>query len=456
MDQLSDELKEVVDARGARYRLGRLLGTGGQGSVHEVAGGRLAVKLFGDRSPSRREQLRRQLLQVKLLPLSELPVARPLEMLQPPVLGYVMELITGMMPLERLMVPPSSVDIAEWYLQGGGLRRRLRLLARLSELLARLHGLGLVYSDPSPRNTFVSEDADQTELWLIDTDNLHHEGGFGTPTFYTPGFGAPELVRGERPVSTLTDAHALAVLVFQTLSLVHPLVGDAVDEGEPELQERAFAGDAELPWVDHPTDTRNASSRGLPRELVLTKALQALCQTAFVEGLSSALERPLAARWAEALHQAADRTLLCGTCQGTFYLNLKQCPFCGTPRDAFVLLKVRRWEPTRTDGPKLAELPPVDYLALQSSSPQTLTARLTEGLTGPPAHAPQVELTLQERKLKVRCLEGTCIATASDGSQPTQLDGRPRTMPFDWLLHFGPLERPHRVAQFERFPEVRP
>jgi hypothetical protein len=43
------------------------------------------------------------------------------------------QLITGMVPLQRLMTPPAGAHIAEWYLQGGGLRRRLHLLARLAE-----------------------------------------------------------------------------------------------------------------------------------------------------------------------------------------------------------------------------------------------------------------------------------------------------------------------------------
>lgn len=95
---------------------------------------------------------------------------------------------------------------------------------------------------PFPRNTFVSE-------------NVRH-----TPAFYTPGYGASEFVCGHGAVNTLTDAHALAVLVFQTLSLVHPLLGDAVDEGEPELQKRALAGDEAFPWVDHPEDRCNPAS----------------------------------------------------------------------------------------------------------------------------------------------------------------------------------------------------
>ena len=36
----------VVDANGARYELGALLGCGGQGAVYAVKGGRLAVKII--------------------------------------------------------------------------------------------------------------------------------------------------------------------------------------------------------------------------------------------------------------------------------------------------------------------------------------------------------------------------------------------------------------------------
>lgn len=79
-----DDISEVVDARGTRHRLEQRLGWGGQGAVYAVAGGRLAVKILFDRSAAGRERLRRQLLAVRRLDLSALPVARPLEMLQPP------------------------------------------------------------------------------------------------------------------------------------------------------------------------------------------------------------------------------------------------------------------------------------------------------------------------------------------------------------------------------------
>ena len=100
--------RQVTDLNGARHVLTRQLGRGGQGAVFEVKGGRLAAKIIFASSPSRREQLRNQLTAVKRLPLADLEIARPLEMLREPVLGYLMELLTGMQPLSALCNPPKA------------------------------------------------------------------------------------------------------------------------------------------------------------------------------------------------------------------------------------------------------------------------------------------------------------------------------------------------------------
>ncbi len=236
---------------------------------------------------------------------------------------------------------------------------------------------------------------------------------------------------------------------------MHPQLGDAGEEGEPELQERALAGDEAFPWADHPEDRRNPASRGLPRELVLTTPLRHLSHEALGPGLGTPSRRPSAARWAEALHDAAALTLECASCTGGFYLNRERCPFCDTPRAAFVLMKFRRWEPSRSQAPKLME-PHVAVCTRPQARPQVRTARLTEGDTGGAGQRPRVELSSDGKRLSVRCLDGSCIATAPDGGQPVEIGNRRRAMPFDWLLHFGPLDSPHRTAQFEPFPEVQP
>jgi DNA-binding helix-hairpin-helix protein with protein kinase domain len=207
--------RQVTDLNGARYVLTRQIGRGGQGAVFEVKGGRLAAKILFDSSPSRREQLRNQLTQVKRLPLADLEIARPLEMLREPVLGYLMELLTGMQPLSALCGPPkSATSVAAWYFQTGGLRRRLALLARTADVLSALHGKGLVYSDPSPHNVFVSEANDATEVRFIDSDNIRYVSSAGLSSVFTPGYGAPEIIRGTAGVNSLTDAHAFAVMSF--------------------------------------------------------------------------------------------------------------------------------------------------------------------------------------------------------------------------------------------------
>ena len=228
----------VTSIHGTRYSLGRELGRGGEGAVFAVEGGQRAVKLLRDRSPRSRDRLRDRLAMVGRLPLEGLAVARPLEQLRPPHTGYLMELFTGMTPIRSLLHPPNGTgSVAEWYFRGGGLRRRLRVLARVAEVLSELHGRGLVYTDLSPNNVFVSESSDAGEVRLIDTDNVHPATSRGQ-SIYTPRYGAPEVVRSTGFPSSLGDAWTFAVIAFETLSLVHPLLGDEVQYGEPEMEER--------------------------------------------------------------------------------------------------------------------------------------------------------------------------------------------------------------------------
>ena len=338
-------IRVVTTLTGARYKLTKELGRGGQGAVFGADDGRHAVKLLRKRSPVAREALRDRLAMVARLPIDDLGLARPLDRLREPDLGYVMELFTGMEPIQTLLRPPrEAASLAQWYLTGGGLRRRLRLLARTADLLARLHGRGLVYTDPSPQNVFVSQATDAHEVRLIDTDNLRPASVVGD-AYFTPGYGAPELHTGRGPATSLSDAHAFAVIAFQTLALVHPFMGDLVEDGEPELEEQALNGD--LPWIEHPQDNRNRSRHGIARGLVLSHKLSEAFAAAFGPGLKEPTQRPGLARWAEYLHRAADNTLRCPDCGSSFFHTKARCPWCDAPRPAFVSLGCILWDPQR-------------------------------------------------------------------------------------------------------------
>src|SRR5688572_3437091 len=106
---MNEPIQRVVTESGQEYALGTLLGSGGQGAVYAVQGQPRAVKILEMRSPDDRERLRGQITFVQGRPLDGLPLARPLEMLQAPLTGYVMELLTEMEPLDRLMRPPRDV-----------------------------------------------------------------------------------------------------------------------------------------------------------------------------------------------------------------------------------------------------------------------------------------------------------------------------------------------------------
>lgn len=457
--------RQVTDINGVRYSLLRQLGRGGQGAVYEVDGGRLAAKIVFDSSAARRERLRNQLTQVKRLSLADLEIARPIEMLREPVLGYVMELLTGMQPLKALgAVPKEESSPAAWYLAGGGLRRRLQLLARSADALAALHGKGLVYSDPSPHNIFVSESPAATEVRFIDADNIHYASVAGVPAVYTPGYGAPELVRCTSGVNSLTDAHAFSVLAFQTLSLAHPLIGDAVNDGPPEREEEALGG--RLPWIDHPTDETNRASYGIPRPNVLSRKLLDLAERAFGAGLRDAAKRPGVSEWAECLHGAADATLSCASCKGTYYFTEKLCPWCDEPRPAFATAAFNLWDPSVGAGGELLQKPLGDrrravvaaVLGLTDGETVSVTQRIAHGRDGAAGARPVIELQLSGTRLSLRSVDGGRYRLSSpSGGRGAEVTDRVKEIRLEpgvasWRLHLGSPDSLHRVVNFELRP----
>ncbi len=435
-------LNEVTDETGAVHQLERQLGVGGQGVVWLVKGGRRVVKLLQRGDP---EALRRQFLFVRRLDLSGLHVARPLAVLKPPLVGYVAEFLGDMTPLAALLRPPATEPM-RWHIDTGGLRRRLRLLAHAGESLLGLHGRGVVYGDVSHNNVFVSTPVTALEAWLIDLDNLSHDSD-PRRAIYTPGYGAPEIVAGKAGCTSLSDAWAFAILAWQTLTLTHPFLGDLVHDGEPELEERAFAG--ELPWVGHASDPRNACTRGLSPGQVLGSRLVELASRTFEQGLADRKQRPGVAEWVERLHAAADLTVLCPGCGGTYFVPETYCPWCGGPRPAVLPVRLARWQPDRGLVPgavKLSQFP-------LTTEALALTRRDTLGHTGVSARAPHIELALVERGISMRAGPG-CSAWLAPVAQPQErhaLTERPRVVPQSgWMIFFEDPTKPQRVALLGR------
>ncbi|MBT7790617.1 MAG: serine/threonine protein kinase [Calditrichaeota bacterium] len=454
-------INTVTDQNGVRYELSELLGRGGQGAVYAVKNGRLAVKIIAAGSQSKRDKLRNQLTFVRRLPLNDLAMAKPLEMLRSPLTGYIMELLTEMIPIKSMISPPRGQSHSpEWYLRSGGLKRRLLLLGNAAQVLSRLHGKGLVYSDPSPTNIFISEDFNNQEVWLIDVDNLQYES---TPvnSVFTPGYGAPELVKGSAGVNTLTDVFAFTVLAFQILTLAHPFIGDKVNEGEPELEEQAFLGN--LPWIDDPNDSSNCASFGVPRTRVLSPRLNELFNRSFGIGRIDPRSRPGMSELMEKLYNAADATIVCNDCSGTYYFTQQACPWCDFPRPTFVTAVLHIWDPKfGPQGgilakPKGESSTPViaGHFAISNNQSYIITKRLAFGHSVGWVDDPVVSVSLVNNQIKLLSLDGNSYSLFSpSGSKKTEIIDHEKTMLIkeregSWRLHFSNSNTLHRVVSFE-------
>ena len=333
--------QRVQDDRGTVYELSEKLAEGGQGVVLRTRhDSRLLVKVskWPDSDP-RTRAWQRQIEVVHRMPIVEndLPIAMPMALIVKPRAGYVMELMEGLVPLEDLLIQAQEAFNQGNGLQGfvasGGLERRLRLLARLARVMAKVHGLAIAHGDLSPKNVFVSSSHEHAQVWLIDCDNLSYAVRNSSLQLYTPDYGAPELLRGEAGVSTYTDVWSFAVMAFQLLAALHPFKGGEMVDQDSELETPALRG--ELPWVDHPDDERNRACMGVSRDLVCTPALQELFDRCFRVGVINAEERPVMSEWAEVLEAAAAQQVLCSTasegCGSTFLWNAALvCPFCDT------------------------------------------------------------------------------------------------------------------------------
>ena len=453
------EIQKVMDEQGAHYELKKEIGEGGQGSVWETQYDKILVKRFRKISKEQRDKIYRRMKYVMLrTDLPDQEIATPKAFLADPDSGYVMELMDEMVSMGTLIKPTRQKDVLKWYKESGAIRRRIQLLHRLSRTLVDLHSAGFVFGDLSPSNIFVSEDSDHNEVQLIDCDNLVLISESDSK-LHTPRYAAPELVRGERVHTSMTDAYSFASVAYELLTLNHPLIGDFVANGDPELEEQAFRG--ELPWVEDEEDDRNAHSGGLPSDKVIFPSLKKLFIKTF-SGTRDPWLRPSMQEWHEALEYVLHGFLKCDYCGSYFPYNKDYiCPFCydeNNPqkkdRGNLLILRFMRWEPEAEVGKRILNLKELHLPTMILNKGETIEIPSSLSFWDKGS----IQFSFEEDTLYVelkgsedlRVVNRKMIGNDIDEGQSRSLKVGKR-LPIkqrNEIFHFGDLEKPHRIVAF--------
>lgn len=377
MENSIDFPKIVEDEYLKEHSLCKKLGEGGQGFVCTTKNPLIVIKFVTDmngnlinkdKNKELFEKYRERFKKNRLLPIDTF-VSKPIALLNDYV-GYVMQFMEDMMPLsalekllddETIKNPPiwlvgqnysGTLSAAQQrllaYCQNGGLRHRLEILRNAAKVLLQLHSKGLVYCDISANNIFVTKDTNfqNPNVWFIDADNIFISSKdikIGN-TVFTPRFVAPEVYLGQSVCTQMSDVYAFALTAFEKLALIYPFSGEmsnseddwsdwdtaskAAEENFSDPLEKAYRGELDWIWKQN---SSNATTDGLPKELVLTENLYKLFNDTFTKGKKNLQNRPSALLWYRALSQAKDLTVRCPECKMSWYFQYQknECPYCG-------------------------------------------------------------------------------------------------------------------------------
>ncbi|MDR2694694.1 MAG: hypothetical protein LBB74_10850 [Chitinispirillales bacterium] len=334
--------RTFIDVDGNRYDTPEEpLAEGGQGRVYLSHDREIAIKIALDDKKSYEEYEKSLDKTSGIFIHPKAGLARPIVKLAKPDKGYVMRFLDGGKPVGSLMKCEKAEEPLKEYHAGGGLKRRLLLLKDLAKTLYYIHGAGAVYGDISEKNVFISKMPDiksmasgDAKIWLIDADNIS-TGRLAGP-LYTPGFGAPEVVKcagfkdGGRPNTAASDIYSFALLAYRLLNINDPFDGVSSEEAgwdaEPSAAADEPAEEGGKAFIYDSEDDSNRPGDGiLPWRFGITKKMLGLFERAFSCNSRKRFEgRPSAAEWHAALCEAAGRVCYCEECGAHHYYDVAE------------------------------------------------------------------------------------------------------------------------------------
>jgi eukaryotic-like serine/threonine-protein kinase len=219
----------LVGATVGSFRVQRLLGRGGMGSVylaeHPIIGSKVAIKFLHESmsaSPAAVGRFYDEARAVNLIGHENIVAIYDLALLPPSRYYIVMEYLDGA-PLSAL-------------LRGGRLAipKALGLLVQLTSALQAAHDHGVVHRDLKPENVFVLQRGERDFVKLVDfgiaklADRSSSAGRTAAGSIVgTPEYMAPEQCEN-RHVDHRTDVYALGVMAYELATGHLPFTGTSI------------------------------------------------------------------------------------------------------------------------------------------------------------------------------------------------------------------------------------
>lgn len=402
----------VEDAAGIQHRLTQPVApAGGQGEVWKTEAESIAVKISNRANATIADRI----AAVARLDVHDLDVAAPRIPLQPPAVGYAMNLVTGMIAIGELgpvgqdpfCHPSPTGSIADWFERTGGIRKRLRALASLADTLNELHSRGLVYADLNGGNALVSARPDRYRVILIDLDNLQHADE-EPARFYRPEFAPPEF--SETGATQAGDRFAIVAMAWSLLTTKNPFYGTALDQRSVADLSTSVSWALLAPMVGSQARPGNEAI-GLEAGRVVPPRLHRLAVLSLET--TEPQRRAPASQLATAARTGSAAIVDC-SCGWQNFINADDCYRCDSPLDSHEVIEV-------LDALGCAHA--LSAVALRPESPVELD-RASLGLPGSRA-TPALRLRLDGTSVLAESL--TDDVTTAVGDELTEINRRDRS-----------------------------
>lgn len=371
------KLPHLFDHSRLPVKLGKRLGSGGEGAVYALAGDntRVAKVYHQVLKPAQAQKLAATVAGGSDV-LRKL-CAWPEQVLRDPigaVWGFVMPRINDHLELHMLYSPGDR----RAHFAHGGLDFLVAAARNLAAAVGRVHEAGHVIGDLNQRNVLVNQ---QALVALIDVDSMQVRAADGT--LYrcpvgTPHLTAPELQEkdfGQVDRTPEHDRFGLAVLVFHLLMMGrHPHAGVWLGDDDMGI-ERAIREGRYAYALKSDTRFGMEPPRQAPPIGIVGPALGALFERAFC---GSPTQRPDAATWVQALESFRGSLRVCGVePRHRYHGGQARCPWCELEEQGTYFFAPspaqleQRFDP-ETVRRELALVPAPVFEAVKLPPPQTL------------------------------------------------------------------------------------